>query len=528
MKLKSFKIKNFRGYRDEVAIDFNDMTAIVGRNDIGKSTILEALDIFFNEGKGVVALDDDDFNVVAKREDDKCIRLTAVFTDLPDNIVLDDTVSTCLHDEYLLNVDGDLECVREITSTTATGQKVKIIASHPNNPECNNLLLKKQSDLQKQLENLGLTCEDKRKNTLLRKAIWAHYADSLDCHITEIEVLSKESGIKDVWEKLKFYIPQYSLFQSDRKNADGDAEVQEPLKIAVRAIMNKPEIKDALNEVAGKVRDALQEVSDRTIAKVAEMNPSLASNLHPALPEPNLLKWSDVFKNISIAGESDIPLNKRGSGVRRLILLNFFRAEAERQLLAENTKRDSIIYAIEEPETSQHFEHQQLLIKALMEIAMRPHAQVVITTHSSEVVKVIGWGDIRIVADHAGVREITLPQTQYLPYNSISEINYLVYGLIGVEYHDELYGYLHTYSGEVGEYSFDLWINSHGVPRCKCWHKKKPDGSIESQSCTLPYYIRNKIHHPENSLNTPFSDEEMKKSLVEMLDVIDSLHLINC
>lgn len=524
MKLKAFKIKNFRGYRNEVVIDFNDMTAIVGRNDIGKSTILEAMDIFFNEGKGVVPLDDDDFNVVAKSENDKCIRLTAVFTELPDDIVLDDTASTNLHDEYLLNVDGNLEVVREITSTTAAGQKVKIIANHPINPECNNLLHKKQTDLQKQLEKLGLECEDKRKNTLLRKAIWTHYAELLDCQTTEIEVLSKESGIKDLWDKLKFYIPQYSLFQTDRKNADGDDEVQEPLKMAVKTIMNKPEIRTALDEVAMKVREALQEVSDRTVAKVAEMNPDLANDLHPALPEPKLLKWPDVFKNISIAGESDIPLNKRGSGVRRLILLNFFRAEAERQLAAEETKRDSIIYAIEEPETSQHYEHQQLLIKALLDISIRPNAQVVITTHSSEVVKSIGWDDIRIVNDNAGVREITLPQTRYLPYASIPEINYLIYGQISVEYHDELYGYLRTVSFVEKEYPFDSWLLSNGVPRCKCWNKVMRNGTVVPESCTLAYYIRNKIHHPENTLNVPFSNDEMKQSTAEMLSVIGSLH----
>lgn len=46
MKIKSVKIKNFRGYKDETKIDFDDLTVFVGKNDIGKSTILEALDIF--------------------------------------------------------------------------------------------------------------------------------------------------------------------------------------------------------------------------------------------------------------------------------------------------------------------------------------------------------------------------------------------------------------------------------------------------------------------------------------------------
>ena len=47
MKIKSLRIINLRGYKGEVTIDFDDFTAFVGKNDIGKSSILEALDIFF-------------------------------------------------------------------------------------------------------------------------------------------------------------------------------------------------------------------------------------------------------------------------------------------------------------------------------------------------------------------------------------------------------------------------------------------------------------------------------------------------
>ena len=57
MKIKSLKIKNFRSYKNETKINFGDLNVFVGKNDIGKSTILEALDLFFNEGSGVVKLD---------------------------------------------------------------------------------------------------------------------------------------------------------------------------------------------------------------------------------------------------------------------------------------------------------------------------------------------------------------------------------------------------------------------------------------------------------------------------------------
>ncbi len=49
MKISKIKIENFRSYADEISVDINNLTTFVGKNDVGKSTILEALDIFFNE-----------------------------------------------------------------------------------------------------------------------------------------------------------------------------------------------------------------------------------------------------------------------------------------------------------------------------------------------------------------------------------------------------------------------------------------------------------------------------------------------
>lgn len=58
MKIKSITIKNFRSYAAETTIHFDDFTAFVGRNDIGKSTVLEAFPLFvvFPAGKIVLIL----------------------------------------------------------------------------------------------------------------------------------------------------------------------------------------------------------------------------------------------------------------------------------------------------------------------------------------------------------------------------------------------------------------------------------------------------------------------------------------
>lgn len=109
MYLKRFKLRNFRGYKEAVEINFDDLTAFVGKNDSGKSTILEALDIFFNENKGTVKLDKDDLNIDCKNAGDVDIMMTAYFSELPDSIIIDESNPTSLQDEYLLNKNNELE-----------------------------------------------------------------------------------------------------------------------------------------------------------------------------------------------------------------------------------------------------------------------------------------------------------------------------------------------------------------------------------------------------------------------------------
>lgn len=517
MKLKSIKIKNFRGYHNETELQFDDLTALVGKNDVGKSSILEALDIFFNENKGIIKLDKDDFN---KLSPDSPIVITAVFNELPTEIIIDENNITSLKEEHLLNENEELEIVKEFKSPTKVNVRIK--SFHPTNVECKNLLSKKQSELQKIMEDLNIQCADNRKNALMRKAIWEHFADSLNCQTVEFDIASKEGDIKDIWSKLSLYIPVFSLFQADRKNCDGDGEVQEPLKEAVKSILKDESIASSLNEIAQKVKDSLEEVSSKTLEKLKEMNPELAASLHPKLPDISGLKWNDVFKNISITGDEDIPINKRGSGVKRLILLNFFRAEVER-------KNDgcNIIYAIEEPETSQHYEHQRILIESLKKLSQKNGVQVLITTHSSDMVKVIEQHNLRVILNNNGSKTIKNVEAKHLPYISLNEVNYCVYDMVSIEYHNELYGYLQAEAinenvNNGKESHFEQWLMAKGLAQTKSWIRIKNGQPQQPQPSTLQTYIRNLIHHPENTNNAMFSLDELRQSTKEMINIVDS------
>lgn len=160
----------------------------------------------------------------------------------------------------------------------------------------------------------------------------------------------------------------------------------------------------------------------------------------PVLPSSDALKWSDIFKDVSITGDHDIPINKRGSGVKRMILLNFFRAEAERNQSERNAP--GIIYAIEEPETAQHIVHQQKMIDSLKKLSSHDSTQVIITTHSSNILKCLSFEDIRLIKDNPEGKVVELVIPSQLPYPSLNEIAYTHFGEASIEYHDELYGHI--------------------------------------------------------------------------------------
>lgn len=58
MKIETVRIQNFRALRD-VTINFDSVTTFIGPNGVGKSTVLRALDWFFNRGKGQELVEDD-------------------------------------------------------------------------------------------------------------------------------------------------------------------------------------------------------------------------------------------------------------------------------------------------------------------------------------------------------------------------------------------------------------------------------------------------------------------------------------
>lgn len=172
-----------------------------------------------------------------------------------------------------------------------------------------------------------------------------------------------------------------------------------------------------------------------------------------------------------------------------------------------------IIYAIEEPETSQHSENQKKLINALIALSAESNVQVIITTHSAVLVNALDFKNIRLICADGSRKHVEAVRSGQLPFPSLNEVNYLAFSEISEGYHDELYGYLK----EQG------WLNEYKQGKATVSYKRLNfDGTTLEQQICMTEYIRHQIHHPENKYNARFNDLQLRRSIEDMRAFVTS------
>lgn len=386
MKLKAVYLKNFRCYSTEIKVDFDSLTTLIGKNDIGKSSILDALEIFFNND--TVKIESNDASILS---DDKEVCITCEFDDLPDELTLDRTSLTTLAEEYLLSSNGTL-VIRKVydCSKSSISAEVYIIANHPTTKGADKLLELKENDLQDIIRKKGLDGPLKGMPSM-RRTIWNSCGD-LGIKEVAIPVNKPKEDCKRIWEQIESYLPIFALFQSDRPSQDKDKEVQNPMKAAISAAI--AEVRDDIDKIQKKVQEKAEEIAKQTHEALKTIDPHLAKNLNPQFTPPTPSKWTSLF-SINMDTDEGIPLNKRGSGIRRMILLSFFKAEAERRLLTCN--KQNVIYALEEPETAQHPNNQKILIESFKSLSEENNSQIILTTHSPGLASELPASSLRFI-----------------------------------------------------------------------------------------------------------------------------------
>jgi len=403
MKITKLILENFRGFYGKHEISLDNFNVFIGKNDQGKSSILEAIDIFIYEGKGNVKIESTDLNINAQKDEISEFKIALEFSDIPKDVIIDATNPTTLENECLLNENNLLEIWKIFRNGKLTDTLLR--CKHPVNDDfLKNIMKKKINELQKFVEEKGISVVDKRKAADLRKSIREYYMKKdgeLICETIDLPI--NVEGLKDIWSQLNKYLPIYALFHSDRKNIDQDAEIQDPLKVKIEQVFKKEHIQKALEDIGKEVNDEIKKIADSIIHKFKEIS-TIETSIYPDIPNVSDLKWKDVYKNLGFNTEDGIPLNKKGSGFRRIVLLSSFLADVEKK--TEGNEDSCVIYAIEEPETSLHPDLQIKLVNSLFELSKKPNYQIILTTHSPALIRFFETKHIKFIEKVEGKSKV--------------------------------------------------------------------------------------------------------------------------
>ena len=238
-----------------------------------------------------------------------------------------------------------------------------------------------------------------------------------------------------------------------------------------------------------------------------------------------LIPYSNAFFTIRKDDDiNQISIKDLGSGIEIILTL----------LLLKNiagASKGKIVYLIDEPELHLHPKAQEKLLDLLLEESK--DKQIFISTHSPYMFKgSIGAGANLLLLKRDETNEIQLVNARsegWGLFGEVSptwgEINWFAYNLSTVDFHNELYGFLQSKAIDEDEENsrerhFDQWLNSKGVEANKQWIKEIRGLPQAPQNRTLQSFIRNSIHHPENEHNEKYTNEELKLSIQQMIDLL--------
>lgn len=412
MKIEKLILHNFRGY-DHTEIIFNDFNCIVGKNDVGKSTIFEALNWFFNKDYTYL---ESNFNYKSFKYDKETYSFYDEETDSFENseeetnyLVDGDLmyVELCFSGfrglEYAWNCYGEGECPyfidnadflddkglfcvkKELINTSSSQfvnyyqgettpvyylkckcygedkEPISLIGNvcdyYSNIADRDDSLLKKHKELSKRRSCSNLV-EIPKCEKLISKKIREYYS-KCKCVYREVDIAKYRFYIADLFPKFYLFTPETFGVEANKiinyyfGNKIGNSLKIESLNGLIQDDLDA--IANALNQ-SGLVGDV-------------ELIPSIYIN------------WSEMV-NVSLNfrdGKHKLPLLNRGDGVKRILLNTVFR------MIAYKGYGHNLIFAFDEPETGLHPSAQTDFLESLKHLSSIYH-QVFITTHSPTIV----------------------------------------------------------------------------------------------------------------------------------------------
>ena len=212
LRAHSIKVNNFRSFRVLEEMKLGRLATIVGQNDVGKSNILRALQIFFkSKGKPEVS----DVCTNTGQEDDVIIEVA--FNLLPVTIEIEDGIQTNFQEEMLVDSDGYLRIRKKYPRDNLGKYTITLITQDFQDPRFAGLASLNEKELNSRcndaeipatLAGRGVTNKGKREQIR---------AKAKEEHITWGDSELPLTQTHKLWKKIESLLPKFELFETDTR-----------------------------------------------------------------------------------------------------------------------------------------------------------------------------------------------------------------------------------------------------------------------------------------------------------------------
>jgi len=391
MKIHSVLIENFRPFKKLKEMRTGPLATIVGKNDVGKSNILRALKVFFAEKPTI-----DESDVHSGSDTGANIMIEVAFNSLPEKIELEEGVETTLQEEMLVDEDGHLRIRKVYPRDNLTKFDIFLISKDFNDDRFAGLASLKEKDLNERCKGLNIDVTKSGRGITNKSKRESVREKARESGIQTGRMELKLSAKDDLWKIISSFLPEFVLFEADTRLGVDETSFQSQFKPIIKSAVEQSQVVEAKEMLTREIGNALQGEVDKIFKQLQKHTDALVGLT--AKPQFSL----DKSVSFEILGKDqhnvENSLDRRGSGMRRLLMVAFFKYLAER----EQGSSSKYVFAVEEPENCLHPGLQRELVSSFRKLADDGY-QTIVTSHSPVFAGASPIGDLALLVRERGV-----------------------------------------------------------------------------------------------------------------------------
>jgi putative ATP-dependent endonuclease of OLD family len=412
MRIETVTIRNYRSLKN-VTLQVDDYGAFIGANGSGKSSVLYALDWFFN-ATPLSEIDVHGYKEGGVLEPGATIEVSLTFTALTDK------------DRERLQQYGRGDRAEIRRTWYADTKQTKTVGNAKQGPGFAEVRTdqpiadrrKMYRELRAIVTNLPELAGTASKDAILDALIeWesnvSHSPLLIEIADSDATQMMGWNGANVLRECVRFVlIPAATSIVGEVGTSSRGTALTELVGAFMAAASARAQaawlVKHAVavNELAGDIRTSIEGAtgvqSDRINARLAALIPNASVTLTPTVPDFVPKLDPSIATAVTIAGVTN-DVSRQGHGVQRAVMISMFQVMVPDEDLTRKTHEahegedeaatqarleeslsalPSIIVAIEEPEIYQHPVRARSFARTLLELSIQPNVQVLLATHS--------------------------------------------------------------------------------------------------------------------------------------------------